>query len=135
MRDLMIDSSGDPQQDELTHDLVEVSGTDELLQSCGELLGIEQGEMDELAPDCGLPLDNILGKAYDDNYAAQDISDTLTNEESRIDAVDDVQITHDLTKRTSAISVDIHSSEIQDSGNQYDDQGNIKLTVGDSSGI
>ncbi|MDB1102405.1 hypothetical protein [Lentilactobacillus parabuchneri] len=135
MRDLMIDSSGDPQQDELTHDLVEVSGTDELLQSCAELLGIEQGEMDELAPDCGLPLDNILGKAYDDNYAAQDISDTLTNEESRIDAVDDVQITHDLTKRTSAISVDIHSSEIQDSGNQYDDQGNIKLTVGDSSGI
>ncbi|WP_149315757.1 hypothetical protein [Lentilactobacillus buchneri] len=135
MRDLMIDSSGDLQQDELTHDLVEVSGTDELLQSCAELLGIEQGEMDELAPDCGLPLDNILGKAYDDNYAAQDISDTLTNEESRIDAVDDVQITHDLTKRTSAISVDIHSSEIQDSGNQYDDQGNIKLTVGDSSGI
>ena len=135
MRDLMIDSSGDPQQDELTHDLVEVSGTDELLQSCAELLGIEQGEMDELAPDCGLPLDNILGKAYDDNYAAQDISDTLTNEESRIDAVDDVQITHNLTKRTSAISVDIHSSEIQDSGNQYDDQGNIKLTVGDSSGI
>lgn len=135
MRDLMIDSSGDPQQDELTHDLVEVSGTDELLQSCAELLGIEQGEMDELAPDCGLPLDNILGKAYDDNYAAQDISDTLTNEESRIDAVDDVQITHDLAKRTSAISVDIHSSEIQDSGNQYDDQGNIKLTVGDSSGI
>lgn len=135
MRDLMIDSSGDPQQDELTHDLVEVSGTDELFQSCAELLGIEQGEMNELAPDCGLPLDNILGKAYDDNYAAQDISDTLTNEESRIDAVDDVQITHDLTKRTSAISVDIHSSEIQDSGNQYDDQGNIKLTVGDNSGI
>jgi hypothetical protein len=131
----MIDSSGDPQQDELTHDLVEVSGTDELFQSCAELLGIEQGEMNELAPDCGLPLDNILGKAYDDNYAAQDISDTLTNEESRIDAVDDVQITHDLTKRTSAISVDIHSSEIQDSGNQYDDQGNIKLTVGDNSGI
>lgn len=135
MRDLMIDSSGDPQQDELTHDLVEVSGTDELFQSCAEMLGIEQGEMNELAPDCGLPLDNILGKAYDDNYAAQDISDTLTNEESRIDAVDDVQITHDLTKRTSAISVDIHSSEIQDSGNQYDDQGNIKLTVGDNSGI
>lgn len=135
MWDLMIDSSGDPQQDELTHDLVEVSGTDELFQSCAELLGIEQGEMNELAPDCGLPLDNILGKAYDDNYAAQDISDTLTNEESRIDAVDDVQITHDLTKRTSAISVDIHSSEIQDSGNQYDDQGNIKLTVGDNSGI
>ncbi|AEB73651.1 hypothetical protein [Lentilactobacillus buchneri] len=135
MWDLMIDSSGDPQQDELTHDLVEVSGTDELFQSCAELLGIEQGEMNELAPDCGLPLDNILGKAYDDNYAAQDISDTLTNEESRIDAVDDVQITHDITKRTSAISVDIHSSEIQDSGNQYDDQGNIKLTVGDNSGI
>ncbi|MDH5107149.1 hypothetical protein OQI89_15070 [Lentilactobacillus diolivorans] len=135
MRDLMIDSSGDPQQDELTHDLVEVSGTDELLQSCAELLGIEQGEMDELAPDCGLPLDNILGKAYDDNYAAQDISDTLINQESRTDAVDDVQITHDLTKRMSDISVDIHSSEIQDSGNQYDDQGNIKLTVGDSSGI
>lgn len=135
MRDLMIEPDGDVVQDELSHDLVEVSGTDELMQSCGEVLGIEQGEMDELAPDCGLPLDNILGKAYDDNYAAQDISDTLMNQEPRVDAVNGVDITHDLAKRTSEIFANIHSSDIQNSGNQYDDQGNLKLTVGDSSGI
>ncbi|KRK87575.1 hypothetical protein [Lentilactobacillus sunkii] len=135
MRDLMITPSGDTVQDELTHDLTEVSGTDELMQSSAELLGIEQGEMDELAPDCGLPLDNILGKAYDDNYAAQDISNTLMNQEPRIDAVDGIQITHDLSQRRSTIAVNIHSSQIQDSGNQYDDQGNLKMTVGENSGI
>ena len=135
MRDLMIKPNGDLVQGELTHDLIEVSGTDELMQSCAELLGIEQGEMDEIAPDCGLPLDNILGKAYDDNYAAQDISDTLMNQEPRIDAVDGIEIAHDLSQRSSVISANVHSSEIPDSGNQYDDQGNLKLTVGDSSGI
>lgn len=135
MRDLMITPSGDTVQDELTRDLVEVSGTDELMQSSAELLGIEQGEMDELAPDCGLPLDNILGKAYDDNYAAQDISNTLMDQEPRIDAVDGIQITHDLSQRSSTIAVNIHSSEIQDSGDEYDDQGNLKMTVGENSGI
>lgn len=135
MRDLMIKPSGDLVTDELTGDLVEVSGTDELMQSCAELLGIEQGEMDELAPDCGLPLDNILGKAYNDNYAAQDIADTLTQQENRVDAVDNIEINHDFPQRSSTISADIHSSDIQDSGDQYDDQGNLTLTVGDNHGI
>ena len=135
MRDLMISPSGDIVQDDLTHDLAEVSGTDELMQSSAELLGIEQGEMDELAPDCGLPLDNILGKAYDDNYAAQDISNTLMDQEPRIDAVDGIKIAHDLSQRNSTIAVNIHSSEIQDSGDEYDDQGNLKMTVGENSGI
>lgn len=104
MRDLRL-TAGDLLLDE---DLVTVSGREEVAQSCGVLLGTNQGEW-WLNPSQGLDFAAVQGKATDD-----EIRDAVTAallQEPRIETVDAVEITRDPLTRTVAVSFTASASE------------------------
>lgn len=87
MKDLKVSIHGD--LDFLSEDIVMVEEIGELCQTINLILSVRQGEF-SLDQDIGLIWDNLIGKNFNEDYLTEDISQTILEQEPRINQVDEV---------------------------------------------
>lgn len=90
-RDLMVDDKGDFVIDDQTHDLVMVSGIDEIAQRIKATLEIRYHEMMLLDPEMGMDYTDFFGKRFKEENAAFQLRETIMQFVPEVDSVDDIK--------------------------------------------
>lgn len=103
MRDLQLDSHGDLVIDPLTHDLVLVSGVEEVVQRIRATISIRLGEMSNLAPEQGTDYTNFFVKNFKKSIAQTDIVDAIEKNVPEVDQITDISF-DELPNRSLSVS-------------------------------
>lgn len=103
MKDLQLDSHGDLVIDSLTHDLVLVSGIEEVVQRIRATISIRLGEMSNLAPEQGTDYTNFFVKNFKRSIAQTDIVDAIERNVPEVDQITDISF-DELPNRTLSVS-------------------------------
>ena len=90
-RDLQVDQDGNLVIDPNTHDLAMVDGLDEIAQRIKATLEIRYGEMVHLDPEMGADYSNFLGKQFDENDAAADMTSAIEADVPEVQSVDSIK--------------------------------------------
>lgn len=90
-RDLQVDQDGNLVIDPDTHDLAMVSGLDEIAQRIKATLEIRYGEMVNLDPEMGADYTNFLGKNFNENFAAADMTSAIEADVPEVESVDSIK--------------------------------------------
>ena len=98
-RDLQVDQDGNLVIDPDTHDLAMVSGLDEIAQRIKATLEIRYGEMVNLDPEMGADYTNFLGKNFNENFAAADMTSAIEADVPEVESVDSIRFTKEQHRR------------------------------------
>lgn len=98
-RDLQVDQDGNLVIDPDTHDLAMVSGLDEIAQRIKATLEIRYGEMVNLDPEMGADYTNFLGKNFNENFAAADMTSAIEADVPEVESVDSIRFTKEPRRR------------------------------------
>lgn len=90
-RDLQVDQDGNLVIDPDTHDLAMVDGLDEIAQRIKATLEIRYGEMVNLDPEMGADYTNFLGKNFNENFAAADMTSAIEADVPEVESVDSIK--------------------------------------------
>lgn len=90
-KDLEIDQDGNLVIDPDTHDLAMIDGLDEIAQRIKATLEIRYGEMVNLDPEMGADYSNFLGKHFDKNDAAADMTSAIEADVPEVQSVDSIK--------------------------------------------
>lgn len=91
-RDFLADENGDLVIDEDTHDFVWVTGLEEVAQRIRATLLIRYGEMVNLAPDQGADYSNFLGKNFNAELAAADMTTAIEDNVPEVETVTKINV-------------------------------------------
>ena len=78
-------------RDSDTHDLAMVDGLDEIAQRIKATLEIRYGEMVNLDPEMGADYTNFLGKNFNENFAAADMTSAIEADVPEVESVDSIK--------------------------------------------
>lgn len=119
LRDLKIDENGDLVIGD-NGDIATVSGYDEVAQNVWTILNTQLGDSD-LAEELGTNFENLFDKDFNEQFAQQDISDAITEQEPRVTSVDDIDFELDSETRvlTVSLSLQVDLTETGDA-DEYD---------------
>ena len=92
-RDFLTDENGDLVIDEDTHDFAWVTGVEEVAQRIRATLLIRYGEMVNLAPDQGADYSNFLGKNFNAELAAADMTTAIEDNVPEVETVTKINFT------------------------------------------
>ena len=90
-RDLQVDQDGNLVIDPDSHDLAMVDGLDEVAQRIKATLEIRYGEMVNLDPEMGADYTNFLGKHFNENFAAADMTSAIEADVPEVESVDSIR--------------------------------------------
>lgn len=90
-RDLQVDQDGNLVIDPDSHDLAMVDGLDEIAQRIKATLEIRYGEMVNLDPEMGADYTNFLGKHFNENFAAADMTSAIEADVPEVESVDSIR--------------------------------------------
>ena len=90
-RDLQVDQDVNLVIDPDTHDLAMVDGLDEIAQRIKATLEIRYGEMVNLDPEMGADYTNFLGKNFNENFAAADMTSAIEADVPEVESVDSIK--------------------------------------------
>lgn len=92
-RDFLADSEGDLIIDPIAHDLVWTTGAEEIAQRIRATLLIRYGEMVNLAPEQGADYSNFLGKHFNAQLAAADMTTAIEDNVPEVESVTKIRFT------------------------------------------
>ncbi|MCT0164379.1 DUF2634 domain-containing protein [Lactobacillus helveticus] len=90
-KDLKVDQDGNLIIDPGTHDLAMIDGLDEIAQRIKATLEIRYGEMVNLDPEMGADYSNFLGKHFNENDAAADMTSAIEADVPEVQSVDSIK--------------------------------------------
>ena len=90
-KDLEVDQDGNLVIDPDTHDLAMIDGLDEIAQRIKATLEIRYGEMVNLDPEMGADYSNFLGKRFNENDAAADMTSAIEADVPEVQSVDSIK--------------------------------------------
>lgn len=102
-RDLQVDQDGNLVIDPDTHDLAVVDGLDEIAQRIKATLEIRYGEMVNLDPEMGADYTNFLGKNFNENFAAADMTSAIEADVPEVESVDSIKFIKEPHRRLKVI--------------------------------
>lgn len=92
-RDFLADENGNLVIDPDTHDFAWVTGVEEVTQRIRATLLIRYGEMVNLAPDQGADYSNFLGKNFNAELAAADMTTAIEDNVPEVETVTKINFT------------------------------------------
>ena len=90
-RDLQVDDNGDLVIDPLTHDLAIVDGDEEIEQRIKATLDTGYGEMVNLDPKMGADHQSFLGKNFNEDNAAADMTAAIKANVPEVETIDSIK--------------------------------------------
>jgi len=90
-RDLQVDDNGDLVIDPLTHDLAIVDGDEEIEQRIKATLDTGYGEMVNLDPKMGADYQSFLGKNFNEDNAAADMTAAIKANVPEVETIDSIK--------------------------------------------
>lgn len=123
-RDFLADENGDLVISPITHDLVWATGAEEVAQRIRATLLIRYGEMVNLAPEQGADYSNFLGKHFNAQLAAADMTTAIEDNVPEVETVTKIKFTK-LPKRR--LQVDFEANVNLDDDNTTTVRGGVNL--------